>query len=103
MDRLNDTCELTAPILCEEVKEKIMRTPRKAPGSSQIGRDALRHLPDNLLRAFTHLFNASLASGYYPLHFNTALVNLIPKPKKDLTDPKNYRPISLLETIGKLF
>jgi len=103
MDRLDDTCELTAPISCEEVKQLIMRSPRKAPGSSQIGRDALIHFPDNLLQALTHLYNASLASGYFPSCFKTALVALIPKPHKDLTDPKSYRPISLLETLGKTF
>ncbi|ROT79048.1 putative reverse transcriptase [Penaeus vannamei] len=63
MDKLDDTCELTAPISCEEVKQLIMRSPRKASGSSQIG----------------------------------------PDPHKDLTDPKSYRPISLLETLGKTF
>ncbi|XP_069989529.1 uncharacterized protein [Penaeus vannamei] len=103
MDRLDDTCELTAPISCEEVKQLIMKSPRKAPGSSQIGRDALIHFPDNLLQALTHLYNASLASGYFPSCFKTALVALIPKPHKDLTDPKSYRPISLLETLGKTF
>ena len=103
LDRLDETCDLTAPILLEEIKQIIMRFPRKAPGSSQIGRDVLQHLPDNLLRAMTHLYNSSLATGHYPSPFKTALVALIPKPKKDLTDPKNYRPISLLETIGKIF
>ncbi|ROT79003.1 putative tenascin-like [Penaeus vannamei] len=103
MDRLDDTCELRAPILLEEIKQIIKRFPRKAPGSSQIGRDALLHLPDNVLRAMTHLYNTSLASGYFPAPFKTAIVALIPKPNKDLTDPKNYRPISLLETLGKIF
>ena len=103
LDRLNNACELGAPISCEEVKETLMRSPRKAPGSSQIGHDALIHLPDNLIKAFTDLYNASLASGYFPAPFKTALVALIPKPQKDLTDPKSYRPISLLETIGKIF
>ncbi|XP_042863776.1 uncharacterized protein LOC122248044 [Penaeus japonicus] len=103
LDNLDDTCELSAPILLEEIKQIIMRFPRKAPGSSQIGRDVLIHLPDNVLRAMTYLYNSSLASGYYPSPFKTALVALIPKPQKDLTDPKNYRPISLLETLGKIF
>ncbi|XP_047491289.1 uncharacterized protein LOC125040661 [Penaeus chinensis] len=103
LDNLDDTCELRAPILLEEVKQIIMRFPRKAPGSSQIGRDVLIQLPDNILRAMTYLYNTSLASGYYPSPFKTALVALIPKPNKDLTDPKNYRPISLLETLGKIF
>ncbi|ROT70195.1 putative LINE-1 retrotransposable element ORF2 protein [Penaeus vannamei] len=89
MDRLDDTCELTAPISCSRLlTDRTRRT---------------YHFPDNLLQALTHLYNASLASGYFPSCFKTALVALIPKPHKDLTDPKSYRPISLLETSGKTF
>jgi len=103
LDRLDDTCELIAPISCEEVKEKIKRFPCKAPRFSQIGHDALTYLPDNLKQALTHLYNASLVSGYFPSPSETVLVALIRKPQKDLTDPKSYHPISLLETLGSSF
>ncbi|XP_047479399.1 uncharacterized protein LOC125032346 [Penaeus chinensis] len=49
----------------------------------------------------TNLYNTSLVSGYCLLPFKTALVALIPKPNKDLIDPKNNRPISLLETLER--
>ena len=100
---LDENNELTAPITSVEVKDLIMRFPRKAPGSSQIGKDVLLHFPDNLINAITNLYNASLSIGYFPSSFKTAIVALIPKPNKDLTDPKSYRPISLLESLGKLF
>lgn len=58
MNRLDDTCKLIAPISCEEVKPEIIRAPSKAPGSSQIGRDALIYLPDTFIQVLTHLYNA---------------------------------------------
>ena len=51
----------------------------------------------------TALYNASLATGYFPRHFKGAMVVLILKPGKDPTDPKSYRPITLLEILGKIF
>ena len=103
LTRLDENNELTAPITSNEVKQTIMRFPRKAPGSSQIGKDALSHLPDNLLHSITALYNASLSIGYFPSSFKTAIVVLIPKPQKDLSNVSSYRPISLLESLGKVF
>jgi len=41
--------------------------------------------------------------GYWPSHFKTSLSIIIPKPNKELYDsPKIFRPIVLLNTIGKL-
>ena len=103
LNRLDDANELCAPILMDEVKQLVMRNPRKAPGASLIGRDILIHFPDSLIQSMTDLYNASLSTGYFPSRFKSAIAALIPKPNKDLTNPKNYRPISLLETIGKFF
>jgi hypothetical protein len=49
-----------------------------------------------------NLFNACLAQGYCPSHFRSSNTVVIRKPgKSDYTDPKSYRPIALLSTIGK--
>ena len=49
------------------------------------------------------VFNASLASGYFPKQFKSAILKLLPKEGKDTTLPQNYRPIALLDNIGKMF
>ena len=78
-------------------------TPKKAAGSSGITYHMTQHLPPNTITAITHIYNAQLASGYFPELFKTATATLIPKPNKTNTNPLNYRPISLLEIFGKTF
>ncbi|KAF8692069.1 Reverse transcriptase (RNA-dependent DNA polymerase), partial [Rhizoctonia solani] len=48
------------------------------------------------------LYNACLEHGFHPKCLRNALVVAIPKPHKiDMSAPKSYRPISLLETLSK--
>ncbi|KAB5587865.1 Reverse transcriptase from mobile element jockey protein [Ceratobasidium theobromae] len=50
------------------------------------------------------LYNAMLSFEYHPVCLKNALIAPIPKPNKfDFASPKAYRPISLLETLSKLF
>ena len=49
------------------------------------------------------LFNKVCATGVWPSHFKQSVSVIIPKPNKpDYTIPKAYRPIALLNTLGKL-
>ncbi|KAF8678982.1 hypothetical protein AX14_004665, partial [Amanita brunnescens Koide BX004] len=49
------------------------------------------------------LFNNVCREGTWPSHFKDSYSVIIPKPNKpDYTIPKAYRPIALLNTIGKL-
>ena len=76
---------------------------KKAPGESKIGHQIIKQLPDNIIEYIANIFNASLAAGYFPKKFKSAILKLIPKEGKDATIPVNYRPIALLDNIGKLF
>jgi hypothetical protein len=58
---------------------------------------ALRKLP---LKA---LFNGILRSGHFPSTWKLGRVILFPKPGKDPSRPENYRPITLLSNISKIF
>ncbi|KAB5587676.1 endonuclease/reverse transcriptase [Ceratobasidium theobromae] len=50
------------------------------------------------------LYNAMIHHEYHPVCLKNALIAPIPKPNKfDFASPKAYRPISLLETLSKLF
>ena len=50
------------------------------------------------------IFNDSLSIGYYPAHFRESVIIILRKLRgnRDYTNPKNYRPISLLNTIDKI-
>jgi hypothetical protein len=50
------------------------------------------------------IFKASIKLGYYPTKWKTATIVVLRKPsgKRDYVSPDAYRPISLLNTLGKL-
>ncbi|CAF1643525.1 unnamed protein product [Rotaria magnacalcarata] len=50
----------------------------------------------------TKLFNQILKQVYIPTKWKTANIILILKPKKDKQHPSSYRPISLVNCLGKL-
>ncbi len=55
-----------------------------------------------IMKAIVHLFQACLNIGYHPRHFKEASTVILKKPKKtDYSEPKSYRPITLLDTLGK--
>ena len=64
----------------------------------------LKECADVVAPFITDLFNLSMSSGVVPGTFKTAIVTPIPKKTGlDESDPRNYRPISNLATLGKLF
>lgn len=73
-----------------------------APGEDGISNRVLKSLPYTYHREIAKIFNASLRLGYLPGTWKSALVVMIPKPKKDHKKPGNHRPISLLNTMSKL-
>ena len=103
LNRLDLQHLLTAPIEEEDVSRLLKHSPRRAPGPSGITWHMIRKLPPHIVRDITRIFNASLASGYFPKAFKISNITLIPKPQKNPHLPENYRPISLLEILGKTY
>jgi ribonuclease HI len=100
--------EYPQPIECPEITmpeiEKAVRraAPNKAPGTDNIPNGILHQTLDILLPHLHKLFNACLQQGYCPKHFKEAITVVLRKPgKDDYTQPKSYRPIALLNTLGK--
>ena len=84
--------------------EKAVRTSarNKAPGADGITNGILHETIDILLPRLHKLFNACLQLGYCPRHFKETVTVVLRKPgKDDYTQPKSYRPIALLSTLGK--
>ena len=93
------------PITVDEVKEAIQSLkPHKAPGPDGIDPEHIIHSGPLARKLLTDLFNAIVTTGHIPTVFQLGYITPIPKdPKKDQTDPSNYRGISLLSNISKLF
>ena len=103
LSRLDNNNILTSPITTDEIKFYITKMKKKAPGESKIGYQIIKQLPLNIINSLASIFNASLASGYFPKKIKSAILKLLPKEGKDPAYPQNYRPIALLDNIGKLF
>ena len=75
----------------------------KAAGTDLVVNEFLRVTADKLCPMFTKLFNFILVSGVIPDAWSQGLIVPIYKNKGEVTDPNNYRSISLLSCIGTLF
>ena len=104
LDKLIPDHPLLRPTELNEIKLSIKWTQsHKAPGPSRIKNLQLKHLPDNVILAVSNLFDAILATKYFPkLLLNLSMI-FIEKPGTNWADPLNYRPISLLESLCKIF
>jgi hypothetical protein len=95
----------TIPVIkSDTIRKKIkFLSNSKAPGPDNIPNIILKHLPDSTVDFITAIFNSCLKISYFPSQWKTSHVTLIPKPNKSKTDPNNYRPIHLLNTLSKVF
>jgi hypothetical protein len=75
----------------------------KAPGPNGLPNRVLKHLPKRAKTLLTKVFNAVHCRQYSPPAWKNACVVSILKPGKDPMLPSSYRPISLIDTIGKPF
>lgn len=86
-----------------EIKAAIMNTkPDKAPGVSGIPNRVLQAGLEELIPVLYCLFNACVQLAYHPRMYKKANTIVLKKPGKgDYSEAGAYRPIALLEAIGK--
>jgi hypothetical protein len=77
--------------------------PRKAAGPDGIQNIILQHLPRLVLKFIAKIFNSSLSLNNFLTLWKVDKMIMLPKPGKDHSSPLNYRPISLLNSLAKLF
>ena len=77
----------------------------KAPGTDGIPNRVLRAIVSLILPHLYRLFNSCLSLAYYPRHFKKSTTIILRKPfgeeSRNYTSLKSYRPIALLNTLGK--
>lgn len=88
-----------------EIQKTIRHLPtNKAPGNDSITNHALKRCSnkDTILH-LCKLFNGCIRQEYFPSQSKTAKIIMLPKPGKNTKLPINYRPISLLNSLSKVY
>ena len=86
-----------------EIKKLIDRLEnKKSPGFDELSAKFLKLCAPYISDTLAHIFNTSISQGVYPELLKTARITPIYK-KGDKCEPSNYRPISVLSQINKIF
>ena len=93
---------LNKPFIKIELNRSLNKTKMSAPGKDQICYIMLKHLSESAKEILLKLFNKVWEGGKLPLSWKEAVVIPIGKPRKDLTNPGNYRPIALTSNMCKI-
>jgi len=94
--------QLTTPDEVHEAIRGLKVSKAKGPNGIPPNR-TMKHLPKWAVSLLARIFNAVLRTHHFPQTWKHVRVISILKPGKDPTLLSSYRPISLLDTIGKLF
>ena len=102
LNRLNPENYLTAPLNYWTLMEIIKSFKNKAPGESKINKEMIDKLPRVAKMRLKKIIDILLSMGYFTRKYKSRIMIFTGKEGKDLRDPKNYRPITLLEVPGKI-
>ncbi len=88
-----------------EILQTVKRlSSKKAPGPDQIPNEVLKAIACEICNYLEQIFNDSFRLGHYLTHFKESIIAIVCKHggNRDYTNPKSYRPTSLLNTLGKI-
>ncbi len=104
---VRNPAELTfSPITSSEIDEAITgASVKSAPGFTQITYQAIKWTwqSETGRKRITSLLGKCLTAGYHPIAWRKAIAIALKKPNKpDYSNPRAYRLITLLESLGKV-
>ncbi|MEW8542876.1 MAG: reverse transcriptase family protein [Candidatus Thiodiazotropha sp.] len=99
---IND--EINGPITESEIRQAVHSLKRnKSPGIDQILNEHIISSLNLMLPLYVKLFNLVFDTALIPENWLIGEILPIYKNKGDINNPENYRPITLLSCLGKLF
>jgi hypothetical protein len=102
MDNLNENINLY--ISREEIFDCIKKLKNdKASGEDGIINEYIKSTAHQFINIYEKLFNLIFDCGIIPESWVIVKIKPIYKNKGDSSEPKNYRPITILSCLGKLF
>ena len=100
---IDDENILNKPVTEEEIRTCISKLKNhKAPGIDNIINEYITTTEDILMPVYIRVFNIIFMNGIFPDVWSKGIIVPIYK-KDDKTNPDNYRGITLLSCLGKLF
>ena len=90
------------PLTLQELHLTLENLKSTCPGSDGLSPWFFKECGEITRTCLLRFFNASLASGRLPKAFKCADLIPIPKPGRDLSHAKGYRPISLILVISRI-
>lgn len=75
----------------------------KASGEDNIVNEYIKCTSHKFIKVYEKLFNIIFDTGILPSSWLTGVIKPIYKNKGNVNDPKNYRPITIVSCLGKLF
>ena len=103
-ENTHSEAESIPPICVAALNELLAESKSKsAPGDDGITYAVLKKCSDNTKRVICDLINLCLKENTFPILWKKAKVRMVPKPGRDWKLAANYRPISLLPCLGKIF
>ena len=102
--KLDPNYPLTRPIETQELKFSLSKLKNsKVPVIRKIKAIQLKNLPENIIIALKDIYGSMVASKHFPSILLKIRMVFHNKPSSDASDPLNYHPISLIETLCKVF
>ena len=96
--------EINRPFQLEEIKMQISKLKNnKASGADYVINEYLKNSPHDVKTFMVKMFNIILETGIVPLSWSVGIIKPIYKKRGSPDDPNNYRGITLLSCLSKLF